>query len=712
MATIEKLWRLNENITMPENEQEVTIYGPFTIGLQPYNKGIVTKTDKIILTVYDSKNEPAEIYSSETGWVNYTLRIWDFNEGVTVADSTKEYFETQAIEIEPVVTAAVKYKEENIVSIGPGRTATLNCAQQVMSTDLEIAAAPLCHEVVIPTKEPQEKIVPPHYGGFHSFRVEPIPPQYIVPQGQLLVEKNGEQDVTAFQSIMANIVTPTEELTVDPLEEEQIFNPPEGKHYSTVTVKRIPEEYIVPKEHLEINENVENKDIREYATLTVNTMEAIKGVKYECIAGTDIEMGSFVEFLINYGSGEFSAETVSDIHLYQVNQEKMLIDYKLYDGQRQVVGLYLVGNLFYLSDPITYGADNAETYDFTSLDANTAVCLWTTKENFGYGQTQTKVFIQSIEIQAYPMEGITLVPKNQHLVYTGNPGAEVYGAAITKLNYNSVFITMKIDNGEAEDPIYYSVIKSLNNVGNWNTGIGGNAGYDYSNTNRIIALSEDKILCSWLKDTVLSFGLLVVDSENSEIETRDLQTINNISSFNIKDLQNYNYFPLLTKDIDNKLEIRTLDIGGTTITIGEPTIIAENVTGPSGFGAIAYYETVVLYSRPDGKLATKFFSHYGSDTSELSSMISSSLANLIAQEGFDIGFLFYNNNIIAYVDQSGASRYAQLVVTTTQTGVYMIDFKEEDQGTYVYPTTSNAAIVGVATTSAKATETVMVVRPS
>jgi hypothetical protein len=33
MAIIEKLWRLNENITMPENEQEVTIYGPFTIGL-------------------------------------------------------------------------------------------------------------------------------------------------------------------------------------------------------------------------------------------------------------------------------------------------------------------------------------------------------------------------------------------------------------------------------------------------------------------------------------------------------------------------------------------------------------------------------------------------------------------------------------------------------------------------------------------------------
>ena len=62
--------------------------------------------------------------------------------------------------------------------------------------------------------------MPPHYGGFHSFRVEPIPPQYIIPTGQLLIEKNGEQDVTAFQSVMTNIVTPTEELTIEPLEEE------------------------------------------------------------------------------------------------------------------------------------------------------------------------------------------------------------------------------------------------------------------------------------------------------------------------------------------------------------------------------------------------------------------------------------------------------------------------------------------------------------
>jgi hypothetical protein len=62
--------------------------------------------------------------------------------------------------------------------------------------------------------------VPPHYGGFHSFRVEPIPPQYIEPKGQLLIEKNGEQDVTVFQSVMVNVVTPTEKLTVEPLKEE------------------------------------------------------------------------------------------------------------------------------------------------------------------------------------------------------------------------------------------------------------------------------------------------------------------------------------------------------------------------------------------------------------------------------------------------------------------------------------------------------------
>jgi hypothetical protein len=146
-----------------------------------------------------------------------------------------------------------------------------------MKTNLEVAAAPLCHKVIVPTKEIQEEITPDRYGGFHSFRVEPIPNEFIIPAGTASILENGIFTIAPFEKVDVQVETPTEELKVVPIEEEQIFNPPTGKHYSTVTVDRIPEEYLVPTEHLDVFENVENKDIREYATLTVDTMKAIRG---------------------------------------------------------------------------------------------------------------------------------------------------------------------------------------------------------------------------------------------------------------------------------------------------------------------------------------------------------------------------------------------------------------------------------------------------
>ena len=87
MAKIEKLWRLNEYIEMPEDRNEIIVFGPFSIGVQSYSKAIAKKEEEnIVLSIYDSNENFYQIYSSAEGWVNYNIRIWDFGEGVTVLD--------------------------------------------------------------------------------------------------------------------------------------------------------------------------------------------------------------------------------------------------------------------------------------------------------------------------------------------------------------------------------------------------------------------------------------------------------------------------------------------------------------------------------------------------------------------------------------------------------------------------------------------------
>ena len=710
MAKIEKLWRLNEYIGMPEDRNEIIIFGPFTIGVQSYSKAIVKKEEEnIILSLYDSNENFYQIYSSSEGWLNYNIRIWDFGEGVTVLDYVFDFMNSQASPIDPVVSAVIRYDGKTLTSIGPGRTAELECIDYLMKTNLEVAAAPLCHKVIIPTKEVQEEITPEMYGGFHSFRVEPIPDEFIVPTGTASILENGEYVITPFEKVDVQVETPTEELKVTPIEEEQIFNPPAGKHYSTVTVERIPEDYLIPTEHLDIFENVENKDIREYATLTVDTMKAIRGQTYDCKAGTDIDMGTFVEFLVNYGHGEFLNKTVSNIKLHYVNQEKVLIEYEV-NGHKEIIGLYLVGNLFQISKPITYGVENAETYDLTPLDSNTVVCLWTIKENISENQTLTKVFMQSIQILASAGDGIVLMPMSQLLVYSSDPGAEIEGAAIARFNYNSVFITMKIKSQDGEIT-NYSTIKTLNSIGGWNSGISGSTGYNFTNSNNVIGLSADRVLCTWLDGTTFKCGLITVDSAKSEMATYEVQSIEGVASFKIKDMHNYAFFPLLITTIDNNLEIRTLTIGGSSITLSEPIVITENVSGPSGVAPVTSYDSIVIYTDAEGHLLPKFFNHT-SGVVQHPAAASPTLFELAAKDSLDIEQLAWSNNILAYTDAIGSSQYVSLQVSSSANGDYVVEVKNDEAATYVYPTTSNNAIVGVAVTNAKSGEDVRVVRPS
>jgi hypothetical protein len=54
-------------------------------------------------------------------------------------------------------------------------------------------------------------------------------------------------------------------------------------------------------------------------------------------------------------------------------------------------------------------------------------------------------------------------------------------------------------------------------------------------------------------------------------------------------------FALLTKNRDNELEIRTINIGGTTVTPTSSLILAIDVQGAIGLAPLTSTRSLVLY---------------------------------------------------------------------------------------------------------------------
>ncbi|MBE6156967.1 MAG: BspA family leucine-rich repeat surface protein [Firmicutes bacterium] len=157
---------------------------------------------------------------------------------------------------------------------------------------------------VIPNKEVQTLNPSDEFVGFSQVIVEKIPDEYVIPEGNLNITKNGDYDVTEKASVNVNVqpnlqnkvenikapintfihpdegfdginyvnviaTVNTEQKTVTPTEEEQILTPSEDTYFDSVTVNPIPEEYIIPTGELEITENG-SYDVKEKASVDVN----------------------------------------------------------------------------------------------------------------------------------------------------------------------------------------------------------------------------------------------------------------------------------------------------------------------------------------------------------------------------------------------------------------------------------------------------------
>ena len=721
------IWRLNDNIIM--QDQENIIEGSFVINTVPYIKAIFLKhpvSQIVTITVYSNETTYTQIYSSDTGWINYFYRFWEFKTPLTIPDSLDFLITSNAVQYEAIKATTVDYNGTELFSLGSNQTGTLHCQGRVMKSDIAVKTAPLAYRTVTPTEEDQQVFAPFGYAGYESFTVEKIPADYLVPTGIITIDENRIWDVSEYAE--AEVIVPdppSTELNVEPLKDKQEFTPSAGNYYNKVIVEPIPEEYLIPDGEIEITSNVEQMDIGEYKFLTVKALKAVKGVVYKCIAGEDIEAGEFVEFLINYGRGDLVDFTIDDIKVYKISQEKVLIDYASPNG-RELIALYLFEDKVLKSVPVAYGSKNMYDSSLAILNDSTAACLWGFNSTVGQNE-QCNVFLQSIFISISIDENeqeISLDIKPQHLVYSSNAGTLAKGISIAPIGYNRVFITMS-DIDQQYETTYYSAIKTMNNNGNWSTTLWDDMqGFAYEETNNLIALNENKILSVWLKEGQLYFGIILPTYNSSEFKFYPGESaLPNIVSFDIKKL-NENCLALITKDIYDEVRVRSVGVNGSTVNIS--CTAEENPNGsnaePISLGVtteecikiipISSSRSMTLLPKEDRTLDIHFFYHDNTMVSELSRDKENYITEVTVKNSFEGVLLSYYNVILIYNDKNGSSKFEQLTIYDEATGKIGVKLEESETGTYVYSTTSNTAIVGVATEDAEEKGYVNVVRPS
>lgn len=130
------------------------------------------------------------------------------------------------------------------------------------------------NKTITPTTSQQTVTADSGYTGLGTVTVNRIPTNYIIPSGTLPVTTNGIQDVTSYASINVNVPTGStinnQNKTVTPTTSQQSITADSGyTGLGTVTINRIPTNYIIPSGNKEIIANGTNIDVAAYSTVSV-----------------------------------------------------------------------------------------------------------------------------------------------------------------------------------------------------------------------------------------------------------------------------------------------------------------------------------------------------------------------------------------------------------------------------------------------------------
>ena len=120
----------------------------------------------------------------------------------------------------------------------------------------------------IPTTTAQEIVADQNYDGLSKVTVGAIPEEYIIPTGTLNITSNNTYDVKNYASAQVDVPQSAPNLqdkTVTPQSTNQTINADEGYDgLGTVTVEKIPDEYVVPSGTINITSNGVETNVKNY----------------------------------------------------------------------------------------------------------------------------------------------------------------------------------------------------------------------------------------------------------------------------------------------------------------------------------------------------------------------------------------------------------------------------------------------------------------
>lgn len=134
----------------------------------------------------------------------------------------------------------------------------------------------LQQKTVTPTDKQTVVEADSNYNGLLSVTVNAIPNEYIIPSGEITINKNGATDVSKFSSVVVDVKPTLQSKSITPSTSSQTIHPDVNYDgMSLINVAAIPEKYIVPEGVKNISTNGIS-DVTAYSTVNVDIVPKLQ----------------------------------------------------------------------------------------------------------------------------------------------------------------------------------------------------------------------------------------------------------------------------------------------------------------------------------------------------------------------------------------------------------------------------------------------------
>ena len=134
----------------------------------------------------------------------------------------------------------------------------------------------LQQKTVTPTDKQTVVEADSNYNGLLSVTVNAIPNEYIIPSGEITINKNGATDVSKFSSVVVDVKPMLQSKSITPSTSSQTIHPDVNYDgMSLINVAAIPAKYIVPEGVKNISANGIS-DVTAYSTVNVDIVPKLQ----------------------------------------------------------------------------------------------------------------------------------------------------------------------------------------------------------------------------------------------------------------------------------------------------------------------------------------------------------------------------------------------------------------------------------------------------